>query len=79
MEQYDYSTELVSKWTQSGYLTGVSNDDLTRVAQRLEAAYRRTLGQSGDDGAVHKEITSLRREGYYGRPQRQVNSGRRRR
>jgi len=76
MEQEDYSKELIAKWTNTGHLLGIKEQDQTQVAQRLEAAYRRTLGQRADFGALEKELQSLRREGFFGRS---MNSGGRRR
>lgn len=70
MEQYDYTAELITKWTSLGYLTGVKEPDLTKVAQRLEAAHRRSFGQRGDSGALDKELQQLRREGFFGKPRR---------
>lgn len=66
-EQYDYSAELVHKWTATGHLQNVKEDDKTRVAARLEAAYRRTLGQRPDFSALEKELSALMREGLFGR------------
>lgn len=70
MEQYDYASELVSKWTSLGHLQGVKEQDRTRVAQRLEAAHRRSLGQRGDHHALERELQQLQREGFFGRHRR---------
>lgn len=67
MEQYDYTAELVAKWTDLGYLGSIKEQDRTKVAQRLEAAHRRSLGAHGDFQALQREVNNLRREGYYGR------------
>lgn len=68
MEQYDYTEELINKWTS--HLTGVKEQDLTKVAQRLEAAHRRSLGQRGDQRALERELQLLHREGFFGRQRR---------
>jgi hypothetical protein len=65
MKQDDYTSELIAKWQRTGYLNGVKEQDLVQVAQRLEAAYRRSMGRCGDFQAVNKEIEALRREGFY--------------
>jgi len=67
MEQDDYTIELINKWTATGHLINVKEQEQTLVAQRLEAAYRRTLGQKGDSGAFERELQSLRREGFFGK------------
>ena len=58
-----YASELLAKWAPS--LVSVLEDNKIHVAQRLEAAYRRTLGSRGDSCAVQKEVHSLQREGYF--------------
>lgn len=64
MEQdNDYVNELLNKWMPTMF--GVREQDRTKVAQRLEAAHRRSLGQRGDAQAVQRELNILRREGYF--------------
>lgn len=65
MEQ-DYASELVSKWEQMGRLVGVKEQDRTLVAQRLEAAWRRTLGQQADPQALDREVRFLTQDGLFG-------------
>lgn len=65
MEQYDYANELLAKWLPT--MIGVREQDQTKVAQRLEAAHRRSLGPRGDFQALQKEMNILRREGYFNR------------
>jgi hypothetical protein len=68
-QQEDYVIELLNKWATN--LVGVQEHNKTRAAQRLEAAFRRSLGQRGDFQAVSKELIALRQEGFFG----VVNSG----
>lgn len=75
MQEYDYTQELINKWTACGHLAGVAEQDRVKVAQRLEAAFRRSLGQHGEFDALGKELQSLRREGYFG-PQQRTNEQR---
>lgn len=70
MQQEDYTSELITKWSLTGHLVGVQELDQVKVAQRLEAAYRRSMGPRGDIHAINREMEALRREGFY----RPVNS-----
>lgn len=58
-----YSDELLAKWASD--LVNVLEQNKIHVAQRLEAAYRRSLGPNADREAVQKEMNSLQREGYF--------------
>lgn len=64
MEQQDYSIEMIEKWASSGHLSNVMEMNRLHVAQRLEAAHRRSLGFNGDSAALLKEMNQLEREGY---------------
>ena len=75
-EQDDYTSELIAKWTGTGHLAGVKEHDQTKVAQRLEAAHRQTLGPRANFLALDNELQRLRQEGFFGRS---MNSGRSRR
>jgi hypothetical protein len=64
MDNYDYSTELISKWLSVGHLNDVMECNWLDVARRLEGAYRRSLGSQGDPAAMQEELYRLKREGY---------------
>lgn len=76
MDPYDYSTELVSKWENSGHLCNVAEQDRIKVAQRLEAAHRRSLGQRGDSNAIESELYRLKKEGYVASPVPELRNNR---
>lgn len=63
-QEEDYTTELLTKWAVTGHLVNVGDSDQVAVAQRLEAAHRRSLGPRGDVSALCDEMNKLRREGY---------------
>lgn len=58
-----YQNELLAKWSSS--LLNVHDIAKLHVAQRLEAAYRRTLGSNGDQQALQNEMNVLDKEGYF--------------
>lgn len=65
--QEDYVVELIAKWRDLGHLNDVEQEDLTKVACRLEGAHRRTMGSRGDVNALSREIENLRYEGLIGK------------
>ena len=62
-------SELVQKWSMSGFLHGVKQQNLQRVAERLEAAQRAQITYQRND-LLDKELSALEREGMFGRKSR---------
>ena len=65
IEYEDYTVELIEKWKAIGHLTHVKEKDQVLVAQRLEAAHRRTFGEHANFDALKNELKSLSREGFF--------------
>jgi hypothetical protein len=62
--QPEQATELVTKWSATGFLRDVKQQHLQRAAERLEAAWRRVTGGHSRD-ALDEELASMTRDGLF--------------